>query len=82
MQTARLCRHADNPRVRAAYLIDPVDNTRFTPVSAEYPSAVRALRRAGRPVGITGAGVVGRCNPKGCNFKVRPHTSPADAHLT
>ena len=63
-------RGADRPRqIRAAALIDPVDNTDFTPESADYPSAVRALRRAGRPLAITGAGVVGRCNPPGSNFQ-------------
>ena len=53
-------------------LIDPVDNTDFTPESADYPSAVRALRGAGRPLAITGAGVVGRCNPPGSNYKAPP----------
>jgi hypothetical protein len=48
-----------------------VDNTAFTPESADYPSAVRALQRAQRPVGVTGAGLIGRCNPAGSNYHVR-----------
>jgi pimeloyl-ACP methyl ester carboxylesterase len=35
------------PRFRACFLIDPVDNTPFTPESALYPSAARALRALG-----------------------------------
>lgn len=58
--------------VKAAYLIDPVDNTKFTPESSQYPSAVKALQRSGKPVGLTGAGVVGSCNPKGSNFQACP----------
>jgi hypothetical protein len=56
--------------VKAAYLIDPVDNTRFTPESSDYPSAVKALLHSGKQVGISGAGIVGCCNPKGSNFQV------------
>jgi hypothetical protein len=40
--------------VRAAFLIDPVDNTSFTPESEAYPSACRALARCGRPLGAAG----------------------------
>ena len=47
-----------------------MDNTTFTPESADYPSAVKALQRVQRPVGITGAGLIGRCNPGGSNFRV------------
>lgn len=61
---------AERAQVKAAYLIDPVDNTDFTPESADYPSAIRALLQSGQPVGISGAGIVGRCNPNGSNYKV------------
>jgi hypothetical protein len=57
--------------VKAAYLIDPVDNTTYTPESTDYPSAVRALRELGKAVAITGAGIVGRCNPNGSNSEVK-----------
>lgn len=62
---------ADRAQIKAGYLIDPVDNTDFTRESADYPSAVRALLQSGQAVGITGAGIVGRCNPNGSNYKVR-----------
>ena len=62
---------AERAQVKAAYLIDPVDNTDFTPESADYPSAIRALLQSGQPVGISGAGIVGRCNPNGSNYKAR-----------
>lgn len=64
---------AGDRRVSAAYLMDPVDNTTFTPESEDYPSAAKALRRTQKPVGITGAGLIGRCNPHGSNFNVRSH---------
>jgi hypothetical protein len=38
---------AQTPRFRACFLVDPVDNTPFTPESALYPSAVRAIRDLG-----------------------------------
>ncbi|CAK0760866.1 hypothetical protein CVIRNUC_002807 [Coccomyxa viridis] len=64
------CLHfAGNSRVIAAYLIDPVDNTKYSPEGEEYPSGVKALKRVGKPVGITGAGIMGRCNPEGSNYK-------------
>jgi hypothetical protein len=42
--------------ITTAYLIDPVDNTYFTPVGPDYPSAVQALASAAPPrvAGITG----------------------------
>ena len=73
--------------MKAAYLVDPVDNTKYSPEGEEYPSGVKALKRVGKPVGITGAGIMGRCNPEGSNYKVfsceasvlrhRPRFSPA-----
>jgi len=58
-------------RVKAAFLVDPVDNTSQTPEGPKYPSAVRALRDAGLPVGVTGAGLTGSCNPADANHQVR-----------
>ncbi len=57
-------------RIRAAYLVDPVDNSTFTPSSPQNPSAYDALKASGRAVGISGATVVGACNPKRSNFEV------------
>jgi dienelactone hydrolase len=48
--------YAANRDVVAAVLIDPVNNTKYTAESAEYPDACKALQAAARPVGI-----VGRC---------------------
>jgi len=62
---------AGDARVKAAFLVDPVDNTSQTPEGPKYPSAVRALRDAGLPVGITGAGLTGSCNPADANHQVR-----------
>jgi hypothetical protein len=50
--------------ISAAYLLDPVDVTTFTPDSPQNPSAARALREKGLPVGITGAGIKSSCNPE------------------
>lgn len=61
---------SDNPNVRAAYLIDPVDNTQYQPESADNPSAEKALKASGKAVGMSGAGVIGPCNPDGGNYKV------------
>ena len=62
---------AERPDIRAAYLVDPVDNTKQSPESPEFPSAAKALAACGREVGITGAGLVGSCNPEGSNYKVK-----------
>ncbi|KAK9826744.1 hypothetical protein WJX81_004019 [Elliptochloris bilobata] len=55
---------ARDQRIAAAYLLDPVDNTARTPESEAYPSAVKALVRCGRAIGISGAAQTGNCNPK------------------
>ncbi len=55
--------------------MDPVDNTKQTPEGEDYPSGVKALKQLGKPVGISGAGIVGRCNPQGSNYQV---PSPCD----
>lgn len=56
--------------VQAAFLVDPVDNTRETPESDSYPSAAKALKLHDRPVGMCGASVIGSCNPNGSNWQV------------
>ena len=60
-----------NPEMaQGAYLVEPVDNTKQTPESPSCPSAVKALAASGLAVAVSGAGVLGRCNPKGSNFHV------------
>ena len=66
-------RGAGHRHIKAAYLVDPVDNTKQTPEGPDYPSGVKALKQLGKPVGISGAGIVGRCNPEGSNYKVTLH---------
>ncbi|WIA16012.1 hypothetical protein OEZ85_012745 [Tetradesmus obliquus] len=56
--------------IRSAFLIDPVDNTAFTPESADYPSASKALKAAGRRIGMAAAGLVSSSNPEGSNWKL------------
>ncbi|KAI8473061.1 MAG: hypothetical protein J3K34DRAFT_457494 [Monoraphidium minutum] len=55
--------------IHAAFLMDPVDNTRATQESASYPSACRALAATGARVAIAGAGVIGATNPEGSNWR-------------
>ncbi|KAI7843307.1 hypothetical protein COHA_003138 [Chlorella ohadii] len=49
--------------VSATYLVDPVDLSRFSPESADNPSAARALRESGQAIGMAAAGITGSCNP-------------------
>eukprot|EP00882_Tetradesmus_deserticola_P000551 GHRQ01000604.1.p1 GENE.GHRQ01000604.1~~GHRQ01000604.1.p1 ORF type:complete len:408 (+),score=121.30 GHRQ01000604.1:413-1636(+) len=56
--------------IRSAFLIDPVDNTAYTPESAAYPSASKALRAAGRRFGVAAAGLIGSANPEGSNWRL------------
>ncbi|EFN59881.1 hypothetical protein CHLNCDRAFT_153950 [Chlorella variabilis] len=59
-----------NPQlVQAAYLVDPVDVTRWSPESADNPSAVRALAASGLAVGMTAAGVISSCNPADAGYQ-------------
>ena len=58
-------------RIKAAYLVDPVDNSTFTPTSPAYPSAYDALKASGKTVGISGASLLGACNANGTNFEAR-----------
>ena len=62
--------HAGRESIQAAFLVDPVDNTRETPESDNYPSAAKTLKLHHRPVGICGASVIGSCNPNGSNWQV------------
>ena len=41
---------ARDPRVAAACLLDPVDNTKYAPLGPEYPSATAALKKLGEEV--------------------------------
>jgi len=68
--------------VKAAFLVDPVDNTRETPESVDYPSAAKALKSANRPVGIAGASVITGCNPAGSNWEVFTSTCSIMLSLT
>lgn len=55
--------------ITAAYLVDPVDVSRWAPDSKENPSAARLLREAGNlAIGISGAGIISSCNPTEGNF--------------
>ncbi|CAK0746899.1 hypothetical protein CVIRNUC_001726 [Coccomyxa viridis] len=62
---------AVDDRVRALCLWDPVDVTVYAPQSAEYPSAVAALRnvQSSLPVAVVGAGKAGDCVPKSSNYR-------------
>ena len=62
--------HLGSPGVKAAFLVDPVDNTQETPEGPDYPSAAKALRVAGKPVAMCGASLIGKCNPTGSNWQV------------
>lgn len=61
---------ADNPQVKAAWLIDPIDASQFAPISPDNPSAAQAIKAANRPIGVTGAGVLSSCNPTEGNYAV------------
>lgn len=58
-------------RISSAFLIDPVDNTRFTPASEAYPSAAAALRAQGSDatLAVAAAGRIGACNPLESGYK-------------
>ena len=63
---------SQDPRVKALYLIDPVDVTVYTPLSPEYPSASEALSHSkvnsNLPVAIIGGGHGGDCAPSDSSF--------------
>ena len=62
---------AETDRFQAAFLTDPVDNTKDSPESETSPSACKALQASGKKVAIMGAGLIGSCNPEGSNYKVQ-----------
>uniref|UniRef100_A0A383VFI1 Chlorophyllase n=1 Tax=Tetradesmus obliquus TaxID=3088 RepID=A0A383VFI1_TETOB len=59
-----------SPPPMAAYLVDPIDNTMFSPEGSTYPSVAKALAAAVplRKAGISGAGISSSCNPAGTNY--------------
>ncbi|KAK9817015.1 hypothetical protein WJX72_008340 [[Myrmecia] bisecta] len=60
---------AGNPRVKTAFLIDPVDSTTYVPPSPQNPSAVQALAGLGKRAGMVAAGITCSCNPAGSNYQ-------------
>lgn len=66
---AALTLASGNPAVKAAFLVDPVDNTRETPEGPKYPNAAKALQSADKPVAMCGASVITGCNPAGSNWQ-------------
>eukprot|EP00890_Picochlorum_soloecismus_P004898 jgi/Picsp_1/5409/NSC_02768-R1_protein len=63
-----------DPRVKALYLIDPVDVTVYTPLSPEFPSAASALESSSLnqqlPVAIVGSGSGSDCAPSESSYNV------------
>jgi hypothetical protein len=65
---------ASHPSIAtAAWLIDPVDSSQFSPITEEDPSAVEAVRSAKKRVGVVGAGITRpflgpSCNPPDGNY--------------
>lgn len=68
--TVSVCMHVGSQGIKAAFLVDPVDNTQETPEGPDYPSAAKALQVTGRPVAMCGASIIGSCNPAGSNWQV------------
>jgi pimeloyl-ACP methyl ester carboxylesterase len=60
--------YGNNPtKVAAAWLIDPIDSSTFSQISAENPSGVEAVR--GKLIGVEGAGIRSSCNPTQGNYQ-------------
>lgn len=63
-----------DPRVKALYLIDPVDVTVYTPLSPDFPSAASALESSSinqqLPVAIVGSGSGSDCAPSDSSYNV------------
>ena len=58
-------------RVRAACLLDPVDNTVYAPLGEGFPSAVAKMRdtpQGGPPLVVVGGKYGGDCAPTGSNY--------------
>lgn len=60
--------YTSHSEVVNAVLVDPVDSSVFSPISADNPSAVEALRASGKTISVVGAGVTGSCNPAQGNY--------------
>ena len=61
----------EDSRVRAACLLDPVDNTVYAPLGAGFPSALAAMRErgdGGPPPVVVGGERGGDCAPGGANY--------------
>eukprot|EP01025_Chloroclados_australasicus_P044781 TRINITY_DN4879_c0_g2_i1.p1 TRINITY_DN4879_c0_g2~~TRINITY_DN4879_c0_g2_i1.p1 ORF type:complete len:415 (-),score=41.51 TRINITY_DN4879_c0_g2_i1:105-1274(-) len=59
-----------DPRVYAVCLIDPVDNTKYAPLSSRFPSAINAIQTMRPiPMALIGAGKAGDCVPPEANYK-------------
>lgn len=60
--------YGNNPtKVAAAWLVDPIDSSTFSPISPENPSGVEAIR--GKEIGVEGAGIRSSCNPTEGNYQ-------------
>lgn len=73
-----------DPRVKALFLIDPVDTTVYAPLSPDYPSAVAglsdlALRQRALPLAVVGGGRGGDCVPPDSNHRVYYEAAAAPA---
>lgn len=64
-------------RVTALCLLDPVDNTKYAPLSVDFPSAVHALRqlrmqdqprRPAVPMAVIGGSLSADCAPRDANY--------------
>ena len=64
-----LCGPEHPELVQAVFLVDPVDMPPRGSDGVSSPSAVAAIKAKGLAVGMSGAGVVGRCNPAGINYQ-------------
>jgi dienelactone hydrolase len=66
---------AGDTRVKALFLIDPVDVTQYAPLSEDFPSAVTAIENIGvnqkrsLPLAVVGSGRGGDCVPVESNYE-------------
>ncbi|GLC53890.1 hypothetical protein PLESTB_000800700 [Pleodorina starrii] len=64
---------AEDARVAALCLIDPVDNTVYAPLAPGFPSALAALRNMPGerplPLAVVGGGLGGDCAPRQANYR-------------
>ena len=57
-----------NKDVTSGWLLDPIDASQYAPISKENPSGAEAIRKSGKSVGISAAGVKSGCNPPEGNY--------------